>query len=1650
MDNNFNKLTYLNERVKGSYNADIYKINSANNGTGLSSAWNFQADTRPRFESISPYKEETIYQTLSDGSKVATFENYIAGVDNEQRLAEQQSTSEKWANGASKFLLKTGTAVLGGTAGVVNDLFVGVKEGSISAAYNSNFNKWLDDLNTKLDYKLPNYYTQQEKAQGFVGSLGSANFWANDFLGGLSFTAGAIVSEGIWAYATGGTSLLAEGGLGLSRLGTKALSKLELKAAGIVGKTEAVRPIVDAVETVVASPITTRQALAATRQTNIVKAMNALRFTATSAGYESSMEARQYIQTTEDAWLRKFETENGRTPDSNEYLNFKNNLTESANAVFAANMVLVGASNMATFGKLALGKSITPTTPNSWFSRNLLGVGFREGAERGTLEAIEATTKQKVFGRVYGIAKLGLIEGAFEEGGQRVASETAKNYMLNGYDLNGARTAYGMQEAFYEGLSNTYGSKEGWKEVGLGMLIGVFGGGISGSLSGQGLFNEAGIQRQNIQNAVNYYNEFHVENLIDAQKANSRIYQAIEKSEQANKRGDVVGQIQADREIMIATLERQANLGGIDFSVGQYETAMNATPTNELSAELGLSEEEAEQWKAQRIQEYKNLANDYQAYNNFTNSLLGDVKIAGLSAEDRNALGKAITFNMVMGKYALEDSQNITDTLKRFVASDLSATQGATDAIDTDFALEQAGIEAEQKYRKLNKESLYLQRKQEELLKQTVEIQSYEVREDSTAKTQALNKNTQDILENEAKIQEVEAQKQVLADTINLKNLNGKQITVQMLDNQSENVLKLKQSIANLKEVDPQKHAIVQKLIQEQTRAIRNVKGYNATTQQIQNPETRYKLLNGWLSSILKARNGKNEADFFVETMQNYRESLAELQTLTNEQKADNEAYLAFKRGEEVPDSYLERLNSEIKKGNALTIQQEEIYQANAQRAEELNVDEATMPETPSRPAQTQLQKLEQKARDILNKNLYVLQYTGEDILGAEEPTQEDLNKFQEYQERQEELNEKEAEEYQQLNKKLSDWKILDGSVDEHDSSITDLLRIINALKQNVSKIETKIDFTNDDYKLLTNESNTIASQSSANSTRVNTPDNVLTFLSEKNGVRKHNFSFISIERFASMYPTASLFVETRKGEELYNPEKHLKISKKEGTNFVLREVDQEIKVQVGERSRLVVEEQSLKNIPSTMSILNIGLGEQNMVFETLSTGELRMVEEDFPFSDINGNQLSVGVEALNSKKPGDIVEFRVDKEDAYNAQLLKDFEKNNDIDYLENNLSIYIFGQGSDELLGNLGAFSENEAITPTTERNKEMRREITQRVLASQDRIVLTDQTAKVNIVLLGSPNIEAQLDEQGNAQPSTVPFTQESVSLVETTGYMQGDNAFMSKSIKGVNLTYVKAVAKRNLKLKIPFAVIQYQGKSIAYPIKMNVEAVPRNEDLNRIMDSRTSPDTKALQVVQLMQETGISPDTINLNFANPDWQTSDELNLLSETLAQNTSYVTADNLANNFDKNRLIDVAQISINLEGSAFRAGKMLLDLSPVNYTRPSSIDIQTDLESSLSNDAVELDRIVRSPEFSEISDIPFTDAFDDAEVVKNPTNHLQKQANMNILKKAFSENIPARVVNIIGREKINEIKRKIAKQQSQVKITGELRKQSQEAKRCK
>lgn len=152
-------------------------------------------------------ESDSIRKTLNNGDSITKFEEFTPNIDNEDNLAIKQSWGEQLVNGVSKATVKTALNILDGTVGTVGGLIEGISKGSFSAIYNNGFSKLIDDLNTELDYNLPNYYTQEERSMDFIESLGTTNFWANDVLGGMSFMVGAIGSEAIWGAATGGASL---------------------------------------------------------------------------------------------------------------------------------------------------------------------------------------------------------------------------------------------------------------------------------------------------------------------------------------------------------------------------------------------------------------------------------------------------------------------------------------------------------------------------------------------------------------------------------------------------------------------------------------------------------------------------------------------------------------------------------------------------------------------------------------------------------------------------------------------------------------------------------------------------------------------------------------------------------------------------------------------------------------------------------------------------------------------------------------------------------------------------------------------------------------------------------------------------------------------------------------------------------------------------------------------------------------------------------------------------------------------------------------------------------------------------------------------------------------------------------------------------
>jgi hypothetical protein len=109
---------------------------------------------------------------------------------NEER-ARNQGTAQKWMNGLTKAGLTTLGSVYENTVGVLAGLGSVMTGGS----YYDNFvGRQVDEMNTWAQSALPNYYTKDEVNGSLLSNLGTANFWADKFAGGLGYTLGSVAT----------------------------------------------------------------------------------------------------------------------------------------------------------------------------------------------------------------------------------------------------------------------------------------------------------------------------------------------------------------------------------------------------------------------------------------------------------------------------------------------------------------------------------------------------------------------------------------------------------------------------------------------------------------------------------------------------------------------------------------------------------------------------------------------------------------------------------------------------------------------------------------------------------------------------------------------------------------------------------------------------------------------------------------------------------------------------------------------------------------------------------------------------------------------------------------------------------------------------------------------------------------------------------------------------------------------------------------------------------------------------------------------------------------------------------------------------------------------------------------------------------------
>lgn len=370
-------------------------------------------------------------------------------------LQEQRGQRQPWiaklGAGIGKGLIITGTTAADGIIGTVVGLGNLAGQGKFSAFWDNPFSQWTTDIVNKADEWLPNYYTRQEQNASFLGQMGYANFWGDKFLKNLGFTAGMIIDGAI----TGGAVL----GLG----GAKNLAaKLPKGIANAIIKGDQGLNVI--LETGNAAEVTAEILKNA-------KQLDRLNKTAQGAGLVLSVQGEARFEAISNS--TQFFNENKQKLDEqlaqgmidgNTYATKLSQLQDAkegyGNANFLANAIILGISNGVQFKNLFT-KGFNPTKS--------IAEGITGDIAKGY------TYSKPLAAQTAKIAKNILAEGIWEEQGQYAAQRAADDFYQKKFDGVKREKIDGIFQSMYKGLSDAYGTREGWDQGLIGSLTGAIG-----------------------------------------------------------------------------------------------------------------------------------------------------------------------------------------------------------------------------------------------------------------------------------------------------------------------------------------------------------------------------------------------------------------------------------------------------------------------------------------------------------------------------------------------------------------------------------------------------------------------------------------------------------------------------------------------------------------------------------------------------------------------------------------------------------------------------------------------------------------------------------------------------------------------------------------------------------------------------------------------------------------------------------------------------------------------------------------------------------------------------------------------------------------------------------------------------------------------
>lgn len=574
---------------------------------------------------------------LSTGEWIPKYESYINNVDNDDRLSRSQSGWEKTYRGLGKFIYKSALYGIGGVGQSVYGLKELVTKGTLSAMYDNSFARWLDDMDKRGDYTLNHYYSKEERDAGFLKSMFTTNFWTNDLLSGAAFTAGAVLSS----YAFAGAGLMNAARMG-ARIGATIAGMGKAVSATKTGFNAMLR--------------------AARIGRGIGKGLDNLTFIGTSTLWEASVESRSGLMESEENFKQAYRNAYGREASYEELMKFRADNADAANAIFAANIGILTLSNIAMFGDM-FGMDLGV---DKFIKRNIFGVGA-ERMDNGTLRAITPKKWQKIAGNTFNIIKRPVSEGLYEEGFQGVASKSAEDWVESRYNPMAIRQNIGYMEAIKNGFKETYGSNQGWKEIGIGMIIGSFMG--VKTIGGTKEWSQDMSRNKGMVEAYNTNAGALTTAAIRAIRGSMALNAQLSGLSTDNNADDIPNSRIVDKTFSDAVFNRlryDQEMGMLDDTKENFRTVVESIPNSDIASDMNMTDEQVNEYKSNLIGEFNKKVDNFTMASRFADSLTD-----GISNRSFNTYISNMAYNGLEAKDNLDD---ITNQLNRIYKTDIGTS----------------------------------------------------------------------------------------------------------------------------------------------------------------------------------------------------------------------------------------------------------------------------------------------------------------------------------------------------------------------------------------------------------------------------------------------------------------------------------------------------------------------------------------------------------------------------------------------------------------------------------------------------------------------------------------------------------------------------------------------------------------------------------------------------------------------------------------------------------------------------------------------------------------------------------------------------------------------------------------------------------------